>query len=337
MRVLHLLASPFFSGPAESLALLAEAQRALGHDVSVAVDRTRQEVAAEELAAPRLEARGLLAEVSLELSVKSSPAAVVRDLAALRRQAVDVLHCHFSHDHLLARFARAPGVRLVRSVHAPRSLRWSLPAADAFTVPTEELARRLLGRRVLVLPPLVDPAFAAPADRPALRRRLGLPEGRVVGMVSTFQRSRRHALGVEAFARLAARAPDVTLALVGDGAELEATRFQVDSAGLTPRVVFPGYQAGADFVAWLQALDEVWVLGLGNDYAARVAAQARQCGVRVVAVDEGGLSRFADALVAPDAEAISAASLTEPPEARPIESNESIARRVLDLYEEAGP
>ena len=41
MRILHLLASPFFSGPAESVALLALAQRALGHEVSVAVDRKR--------------------------------------------------------------------------------------------------------------------------------------------------------------------------------------------------------------------------------------------------------------------------------------------------------
>lgn len=40
MKVLHLLASPFFSGPAESLTQLALAQRALGHEVSVAVDRS---------------------------------------------------------------------------------------------------------------------------------------------------------------------------------------------------------------------------------------------------------------------------------------------------------
>ncbi|HMK72392.1 MAG TPA: glycosyl transferase family 1, partial [Myxococcaceae bacterium] len=40
MRVLHLLSSPVFSGPAEAVALLAGAQRRAGAEVSVAVDRT---------------------------------------------------------------------------------------------------------------------------------------------------------------------------------------------------------------------------------------------------------------------------------------------------------
>ena len=44
MRILHLLASPFFSGPAENVALLALAQARLGHEVRVAVDRKRPAV-----------------------------------------------------------------------------------------------------------------------------------------------------------------------------------------------------------------------------------------------------------------------------------------------------
>src|SRR5262245_34194601 len=103
MRILHLLSSPFWSGPAENVALLALAQRALGHEVTVAVDRLRTQVASEEPVVPRLQALALLDEGGLELSVKSSPLAVVRDAAALRRRRdVDVVHAHFSHDHLLA-------------------------------------------------------------------------------------------------------------------------------------------------------------------------------------------------------------------------------------------
>ena len=60
---------------------------------------------------------------------------------------------------------------------------------------------------------------------------------------------------------------------------------------------FAGYQEGPAFVRWLQALDEVWILGLGNDWSGRAAAQARACGVRVVAVREGALERLADAVV----------------------------------------
>ena len=48
MTILHLLASPFWSGPAENVALLARAQREAGHEVTVAVDRRRKEIPAEE-------------------------------------------------------------------------------------------------------------------------------------------------------------------------------------------------------------------------------------------------------------------------------------------------
>lgn len=332
MRILHLLASPSFSGPAENVALLALAQRELGHEVRVAVDSVRTDVAAEEPAAPRFASLGLLDESGLGLTVKGSPAAFVRDVRLLGRQRLDVVHAHFTHDHLVARLGRPRGARLVRSIHAPRSLRWSLPAADAYTVPSADLLRRLLGKRVGVLPPLVGPAFVPAADRSAIRNRLEIAGNPIIGMVSTFQPSRRHALGLEAFARLRIAKPDARLVLVGDGRLESAIRGDVNARGLGSAVTFTGYRSGADFIAWLQALDVVWILGLGNDWSGRAAAQARACGVRVVTVDEGGLAQHADAVVEAEAGAIVAASEGAPSSGRGT-SNEAIARAVCRLYE----
>jgi glycosyltransferase involved in cell wall biosynthesis len=332
MRVLHLLASPVYSGPAETVTQLALAQRALGHEVRVAIDRKRTRATSEELAAPRLEALGLLDESGLELSVKSTPWAMGRDVLRLRALAIDVVHSHFSHDHTLLALGRPPGARVVRSVHAPRSLTALTPGADLWTVPTEALARRLLGKRVMVLPALVDPAFV-PGNREQVRAQLGLPRGPLVGLVSTMQPSRRHDLAIEAFALLLERVPDATLVLVGDGLREPALRAQVAAAGLGARVVFAGYQSGARFVSYLQALDELWLLGLGNDFSARAAAQARACGVRVVAVDEGALARTADALVEPTPQAIAAAALGADRRVVTSESNEAIASRLLALLD----
>src|SRR5262249_46237812 len=102
VRILHLLSSPFWSGPAENVALLAAAQRALGHEVTVAVDRKRVQVGSEEPIVPRLleVAPGMLDEGGLELSVKSSPLASARDIALMRKRALDVVHSHFTHDHV---------------------------------------------------------------------------------------------------------------------------------------------------------------------------------------------------------------------------------------------
>ncbi|WP_257461138.1 glycosyltransferase [Archangium lipolyticum] len=336
MRILHLLASPFWSGPAENVALLALAQREEGHEVTVAVDRRRTEVAAEEPAVPRLETLGLLDEGGLELSVKSPPWGIWKDMRGLRARDVDVVHTHFTHDHLVARWARPRRAVLIRSVHAPRSLRASLPYADAYTVPASSLVTRLLGHRVRVLPPLVDGMFRPAEDREALRRELGLTGAPLVGMVSTFQASRRHGVGVEAFAKLRQAHAGARLVLVGDGELLEPVRQQVRAMGLEEAVTFAGYQRGEAFARWLRALDEVWVLGLGNDWSARAAVQARACGVRVVAVAEGNLPSLADALVEePTPEAVLAASESGERALVAHPSNARIAEDMLALYEQA--
>jgi L-malate glycosyltransferase len=336
MRILHLLASPFFSGPAENVALLAQAQAALGHEVRVAVDRKRPGLSAEEPIVPRLRALGLLDGGGLELSVKSTPWALVRDLRRLRARSEDVVHAHFTHDHLLARWGQPRGSVLVRSLHAPRSLRRSLPRADAYTVFTPHERERLQGRCVLQLSTLVDARFVPPVDRGSLRGALGLRGEPLVGMVSTFQPSRRHALGVAAFAQLRRARPGAHLVLVGDGGLQGAVRAQVQREGLEDAVTFAGYQSGEAFVRWLQVLDEVWLLGLGNDWSGRAAAQARACGVRVVAVAEGALPTLADAEVtALEPEALVAASLSGARAQVPLRSNREAAEAVCALYEDA--
>ena len=335
MKVLHLLASPVFSGPAETATQLAIVQRVLGHEVTVAIDRKRTTVTSEELATPRLEALGLLDGHGLELSAKSSPVGMLRDIRRLRTLEIDVLHCHFSHDHSLVRLGRPRGARVIRSIHAPRSLRWSTPKADGWTVPVDGWARRLLGAPVMVLPPLVDATFVQPVDRLERKRALGLGEGPVVGMVSAFQPSRRHDVGLAAFTLLHARRPDASLVLVGDGAEEGAIRAEIAARQLGDCVRLAGYQSGARFVEHLQAMDEVWVLGLGNDHAGRAAAQARACGARVVAVDEGALAKFADLVVPCESVAIAEVALQESRRSVTIETPLAIAGRLMELYARA--
>jgi len=335
MRILHLLASPVFSGPAEVVAQLARAQRALGHDVSVAVDRLRTGLSSEEPIVPRLRAQALLDEGGLVLSVKSSPLDLWRDVRRLHARAVDVVHAHFSHDHLVARLGKPRGARLLRSLLAPRSLRRWMPRADGWTVSSEAELRRLGDRRgpAMVLRAVAAEAFRPPADRAALRMELGLTGAPLVGMVSTFQASRHHDVALEAFARLREAAPEARLLLVGDGILEPAVRARAIDVGLTDAVTFAGYRQGDDFVRHLQALDAVWILGLGNDWSGRAAVQARACGVRVVAVDAGALPALADACVTLDPAVIAETTLDNVRRQTPLPTAEEVARRVLALYE----
>jgi hypothetical protein len=125
------------------------------------------------------------------------------------------------------------------------------------------------------------------------------------------------------------------LVLVGDGALVSEVRARAEQVGLGDKVTFAGYRSGADFVRWLQALDEVWILGLGNDFSGRSAAQARATGARVIAVREGALPDYADVVVGEDPDAIARASLGTERRSFELPSKRDIAARVLKLYEKA--
>jgi glycosyltransferase involved in cell wall biosynthesis len=337
MRVLHLLASPVFSGPAEAVALLAAAQKRAGASVTVAVDSTRAGTGTEESAAPRFEALGLLDTQGFALSTRAGARALLADARRLHRVQADVVHCHTSHDHWVAWLGRPKQARLVRSLHAPRSIRWSLPGTDAVTVPEAQLLNQLWPGPAAVLPALVDISLFQPTpNRQALRKTLGLQAGPVVGMASTFQPSRRHALGIAAFAELRRRVPEATLVLLGDGLLETTLRARVREAGLESSVKFVGYQRGTDFVRWLQSLDEVWVLGLGNDWAGRTALQARACNVRVVAVPLGALPRWADVVLADvSPESLASVALRDSRRHIPLPDVDTVADEVLALYRRA--
>ena len=69
----------------------------------------------------------------------------------------------------------------------------------------------------------------------------------------------------------------------------------------------------------------------------RAAMQARAAGVRVVAVDEGGLSAAADvSLSVASIETIVAAARSEQRLDLPVVRREVVSERILELYREAG-
>ncbi len=334
MRILHLLSSPVWSGPAEAVTLVAAAQRGLGHAVSVAIDSTRGGTGTEEPAAPRLEALRLLDSRGLRLSTRDGAAGVWRDARLLGTLEVDVVHSHFSHDHWVAALSGHGGIR-VRSFHAARSRRAFRPPAAAYTVPTQGVGAGLR-RPWMVLPPLVPPGFRPSADRFALQASLDVTAP-VIGMVSTFQPSRRHDVALGAFRLVLAREPRATLVLVGDGQLETELRARAESLGIAARVRFPGYQGGESLVRWMQAFDELWVLGLGNDEAGRPALQGRAVGARVVGVSDGALPAWVDALLpAATAEAVAGAALRDERRTVTVPDVRAVAEELLRLYARAG-
>jgi glycosyltransferase involved in cell wall biosynthesis len=289
VRILELLSSAWWTGPAEPMASVARALVRRGHHVEVGVETARAGNLDERLRGMGLPVRG-----GLRLSTKGGPFAYAADVRALRRAAgaFDVFHANFSHDHGLAHLAlgRRRETRLVRTVHSARSLArggiqsWVLRAADGVVAVTDAHARILAERhrvapeRILATRGAVDAEFFRP-DGPDLRAELGLAPGApVAGVVSRIKPGRRLEELVDAFRAVADRLPEARLVLVGRGEGEEELRVRVAHRGLQREVIFAGYRTGAELAAAYRTFDVKVLLAEGNDATCRALLEGMATG-----------------------------------------------------------
>jgi len=289
VRVLELLSSPVWTGPAEPMASVARELVRRGHLVEVAVDTRRPGDIREKLAS-----FGLAPRADLALSTKGGPVAFVGDVRRLRRVArgFDVVHANFSHDHALALVATAGqrDRRVVRTVHSSRSLEdrglqgLVHRKTDGIIAVCEAHARLLRERfrvppeRILAVRGAVDTRAFSP-EGPDLREELGIAaDAPVVGIVARIKPDRRHAELVDAFRVVAGRLPGARLVVVGRGEGLDELRARVGRLGLGGSVVFAGYRRGAELAAAYRTLDAKVLLAEGNDGTCRALLEAMASG-----------------------------------------------------------
>ena len=181
----------------------------------------------------------------------------------------DVVHAHLFHASAAARlFVR--GVPVVCHVHVEeRRLKGHMAAerllarrAAAHICVSEAVAEHLVRRAhvprgsVRVVRNAVELSrFENLPPRQAARRRLGLPEGPLIGCVARLDRQKGISFLLRALARLREEcgAGSARLALVGDGPLRSRLERQARSLGVADAVVFAGEVP--DVAPWLAALD----------------------------------------------------------------------------------
>lgn len=290
MRILELLSSPVWTGPAEPMASLAGWLRRRGHHLEVAVDARRPGDLRE-----RLRALGFPPRDDLLLTTRGFPPSVLRDARTLARlgPSFDVVHAHFSNDHaaaLLGLRHRRERPRVVRTVHSARSLEPRLlqgvahRRTDGLVAVCEAHAELLASRfgvapeRILATRGAVDPGAFGP-EGPDLRAELGLAPGQpVAGIVARVKPERRHAELMEAFRAVADRIAEARLVVIGRGEYLPELEVKVARLGLERQVVFAGYRSGPELAAAYRTLDAKVLLAEGNDGTCRALLEAMSCG-----------------------------------------------------------
>ena len=286
-------------GGAEELVLGASAHLgAVGVDAGVGAVSRRGPVA-EEIARA-----GLPVHLAPGQPGPRDPAAFVRLVRLLRREAPDVVHTYLLNANLYGRLAAiAAGVPLVlaaeQNVYRDKSRRHAamerLLAARTFRVvaccrAVGEFYRRQVGldpRKIAVVynavrfGPLPTTANRAPA-----LARLGLdPDALVLGTLGRLAEQKGHHVLLRALARLAPMFPRLALMIAGEGplrAELEA---EAEQLGARDRVHFVGVRRDRET---LYAAIDVFVLPSLWEGLSLALIEAMGAGRPIVATDVGG-------------------------------------------------
>jgi glycosyltransferase involved in cell wall biosynthesis len=125
----------------------------------------------------------------------------------------------------------------------------------------------------------VDLELFAPQDRSAARRELSLDaEGPVVLSVGWLIPRKGHDLAIRAVAAM----PEVTLLIVGEGAEAPALKRLAAQLGLSQRVRFLGSMP-QERLAWVYSAADVLLLASSREGLPNVVLEALACGTPVVA------------------------------------------------------
>lgn len=161
-----------------------------------------------------------------------------------------------------------------------------MPQVKAVVCVAESIARLLRqagvrGSKLHVLPNGLPANTGMPGPRPSLA-----PARPLLGFVGRLSLEKGPDLFVELAIQLCRRRPELSAVLLGEGpqrAELEA---RIAEAGLTQRILLPGYQE--NMADWLAALD-VLVISSRTEGTPMVLLEAMQLGTPITAFAVGGI------------------------------------------------
>lgn len=288
MKILHIVNSLEPGGMENGVVNIARALGPRGFETHVAC----------------LERRGAFAErlptpahvVELGKGRGFSPGAVWRLARHLAQVRPDIVHSHNLGALIYSGLATINGTRCVliqgehshltaeeRSPRRLRQRRWLYRGCRAIHTVSVKMREELVAcglpsEKISAIPNGVDTAHFAPGERNAARRKLSLPEDALfIGIVGRFGAFKRHALLLDAFAKIAPLFPATRLLIAGGGGPEEAaTAARAQSSPYRERIHFAGYLE--DPRPCYRALDVLAIPSL-NEGLSNVALEAMACGI----------------------------------------------------------
>lgn len=315
MNILCLYSDWRWTGPAEPVLQMCLGLQQRGHTVHFGCRQVPPGTDTNTESVPaKARAAGLQVTTEFALDRYMGPWHTLHDLVRLprflRRQRIDVLHCHLSHDQALGvlcgRLCGRQRPLLVKTMHRRKvpqaswayrfSLRGPLRSDGLFVFTpafrTQYVTRFGLDPAAVAVQPMTIDLDRFRPDRPyrPMRSVFGLPEDAVViGIVTRFQKYRRMDTFVEAAARVVAQRPKVRFLVLGWSGQTEETVVKpVRQHGMEQHVILGGYRTD-DYDDTLACMDIFSLLMPGYDGTARAVREAMALGLPCVVSDIGML------------------------------------------------
>ena len=224
--------------------------------------------------------RPLKGQVDVVLGCWAFPDGLAAILLARRLGAAAAVKVHGSDLNVLP---EQPALRAL--------LRWGLPHVDQLIAVSRPLGQRAVELgvppdRITIVANGIDRAIFHPRDRGEARRRLGLSAGRLIIYVGRLEEAKGVVDLAEAFAKLAPRHDDLSVAFIGDGAAMPRCRKLAEA--FPGRVFLTGALAMPVVAEWMAASD-ILTLPSWNEGTPNVLLEALASGRRVVATRVGGI------------------------------------------------
>lgn len=331
MRVIHLsweYPPTVYGGLGRHVQALAEAQAALGHDVTVitqhAADAPAREVRAgvQVVRAPAQPPRMSLDHDHLLTWVLAMEHSIVRAAlpvvgATSESSGPTIVHAHdWLVAHVAATVRDVPGTRLIATIHATEAGRhqgwlptevsrsihaiegWLVHSADRVIACSEHMCWEvthlfdLPRERVDVIANGIDlDAWrAAPEEVARARERYGSPGPLVVFCGRLEWEKGVHTL-LDAIPRLRRRFPGLQVVVAGRGTRSDALQEQARTRRVSGSASFPGWLPEADLHALMAASDVVVVPSIYEPFGL-VALEGAALGAPLAVARSGGLAEF---------------------------------------------
>lgn len=197
--------------------------------------------------------------------------------------------------HLLRRKYRLLFTSASQRRHS-RYTRWLIRQMDGVIATSDKGAAYLERPATVVMHGIDTASFTIPADRPALRQRLGVPDGLLIGCFGRIRKSKGTDIFVDAMIQLLPNYLDATAIVMGraldkDRPFLDRMKARVDEAGLGGRILFLPEVPVDRMPSWYAALD-IYVAPQRWEGFGLTPLEAMACGVPVVATRTGAFEEL---------------------------------------------